>query len=340
MAGSDLTFLRRLLLTAAVVAGGFLAWRLREVFLLLFGAILVAQVLRSLAEPIARRTRLGDGLSLAVAAVALVAVLALAGAFFGWRIQSQVTEATDLLPQAFAAFLRQVRSDPLGARVLADVNQAHLGAAMPALLHLPGYALSAAVALADLALVTAGGFYLAAQPDLYREGLLRLAPARLRGRLREALGAGRRRLRQWLAAQAIAMAVVGVLVGLGAWLIGIPAPAALGLFAGAAEFVPILGPVAAAAPALLLALVHGPDKAAWTLLMFVVVQRLEGDLLLPLLQQRLASLPPVMALFALIVSGVVFGPLGVLLATPLTIVGVALFDTLVLDPRDPAPPTV
>src|SRR6185437_10851736 len=100
----------------------------------------------------------------------------------------------------------------------------------------------------------------------------------------------------------------------------IPAAAALGLFAAAAEFVPIAGPIASAIPALLLASLHGLDKVGWTLLLFVVVQQFESNLLIPLLHRRIVSLRPLLVLFSLMAFEVLFGFLGILLANPLTIV--------------------
>lgn len=336
----DAAFLRRILIVVGVGAACLLVWRLREVLLLLFGASIVALILRSLSEPIARRTRLGDILSLALVVVGFLLLLGLVGAFFGWRIQAQVSEAADLLPKAYQVFVARVRANPLGARVLADLDQLHVGSAFPALLQLPRYALLGLTAVGDLLLAMAGGVYLAAQPRLYRDGLLRFMPPSIRGRARAVLDEAGALLRKWLAAQAIAMVTVAALVGIGMWIIGAPAPGALALFAGLAEFVPIVGPVVSAIPALLLALLHGVDKAVWTLVLFVVVQHFEGDLLLPLLQRRIVLLPPVLTLFAIVVFGVIFGPLGVLLATPLTVVAVVLANRLYLreDPRPAADP--
>jgi predicted PurR-regulated permease PerM len=106
---------------------------------------------------------------------------------------------------------------------------------------------------------------------------------------------------------------------LGAFLIGLPSWAALGIIAGLLEFVPYVGPVATGIPATLLALPKGLETVLWTLLMIVAVQQLEGLIITPLVQRQAVSLPPALTLFALIGMGILFGVAGVLLATPLTI---------------------
>lgn len=329
MGSQDAVFLRRTAIVAGVAAAAIAVWRLRDAAMLLFASIVLSLALRSLSQPIARRLRLKPGLALSLTVLALAVALAMLGAFFGWTLQAQISEATALLPQAVGVFEAWVQGFPLGARLLAEFDQLHFDA-IPTLLHVPAYALTGVAILAEAVLAGAGAIYFAAQPQLYRKGFLALWPPAARSRLGGMLDETGALLRKWLLAQAIAMLTVGFLVGFGMWLIGAPAPGALGLFAGLAEVVPFAGPVLSAAPALLLALLHGVGKAGWTLLLFVGVQQFEGNLLLPLLQRRVMLLPPALSLFALAVFGVIFGPLGVFLATPLTIVVIVAVKRLYL----------
>jgi predicted PurR-regulated permease PerM len=94
----------------------------------------------------------------------------------------------------------------------------------------------------------------------------------------------------------------------------------LGLLAGVLEFIPFLGPLLAAIPGVLLALAVSPDLALWVLLVYFVVQQLEGYVLTPLIQQFEVRLPGVILLFAVFGFGILFGTLGVILAAPLTVV--------------------
>jgi hypothetical protein len=128
------------------------------------------------------------------------------------------------------------------------------------------------------------------------------------------------------------MALVGCLTGLGFWLIGLPSAPALGLIAGIAEFVPIVGPIAASIPAVLVASTLGWESMLWALAIIVVVQQVENLLISPLIVGSRVAIPPAVALFGIVSMGVLFGPLGVLLGFPLAIVfDVAVRRLYVLD---------
>ena len=171
---------------------------------------------------------------------------------------------------------------------------------------------------AILPLIVAG-IYIAISPGVYRDGLVMLFPRR-----------GRRDSRHhrccwggaslWLRAQLLAMIIVGILIAMGLALVGVPSPLALGLIAGVAEFVPIVGPVIGAIPALLLASTQDWHTIVWTLAVFVVVQQIESNLIMPLVAGRAVAVPPAVGLFAVVAIGVLFGPLGLLLGYPLAIV--------------------
>jgi len=103
-------------------------------------------------------------------------------------------------------------------------------------------------------------------------------------------------------------------------VIGVPSALTLALLAALLEFVPFIGPILSAIPAVLLAFVQGPEMALWTLLLFFIVQQIEGNLLEPMVQQRAVDLPPVLLLFALAAGGLLFGTVGIILASPLTVV--------------------
>ena len=115
------------------------------------------------------------------------------------------------------------------------------------------------------------------------------------------------------------MVLVGLLTGIGLAIIGVPSAIGLGLIAGLFEFVPVFGPILAAVPALLMALSEGGTTALWTLLLFIVIQQLEGNVIQPLIQRRAVDLPPVLLLFSILVFGILFGALGVILAAPLAV---------------------
>ena len=316
----DGVFIRRVLIVIAIGALALLLWRLIDLLLLVFGAVLVCILLRALAEPIARRTPLSDGWALAATTLGLLALISGVVWLFGAEVRAQVAELAERLPQAWDSFEERLGFTDFGMRV-AERAEEMAPAAGTVLSRLAGVVTSFVRGVADLVLIVIGGLYLATQPALYRHGVLLLVPAGgSRERFADALDATGAALRRWLLGQLVAMLLVFVLTGLGLWAIGLPAALALALLAGLAEFVPLVGPIVAAIPALLIALADGWETALWTLALYLAVQQLESNVITPLVQRQAVKLPPAVTVFAVVAFGLLFGWVGVLFATPLAVV--------------------
>ena len=171
-----------------------------------------------------------------------------------------------------------------------------------------------------LLLAVIGGVYLAVDPAGQRRGVLALLPRSQHRRAEDFLDTCGRALNGWLLATLVSMAAVGTLVGLGAWALGLPAAIALGLFATLTEIVPVIGPILGAVPGLLVALGAGTGTFAWAALLYIAVQQVESNLLQPMLQKRMADVPPVLLLLSVVAVGTVLGLGGLLLAAPITVV--------------------
>jgi predicted PurR-regulated permease PerM len=333
---TDATYARRVAIAVGVLGMAALAWWLSTVILLLFASVILAIFVRTVSEVIEKRAGLGHRLAVAAALMGLTLSILLVFAFFGWRMSAQFAQLTALLPTAFNKFLAWMQQQPLGSQIVGSLRKSGFASALPALSHIPGYALGILGVLADLLLVAAGGVYLSFRPEVYRDGLLKLFPMAQRKLAKDASNEIALNLRKWLLGQLSAMVMVGALVGCAMWAVGVPAAGALGVFAGLAEFIPIAGPIAAAVPALLMSLLIGVDKAGWTLLIFLIIQQVEGNMIIPLIQQKMIQIPPVVTLFALVAFGLLFGPLGIVLATPLTIVASVLLGLYGSDAKEKA----
>ena len=90
------------------------------------------------------------------------------------------------------------------------------------------------------------------------------------------------------------------------------------------NFIPVIGPVIGGVPAVLLALTEGPVFALWVVGLIVLVQVVEGNFLTPMVQSRTADLPPALLLLVQLLTGALFGLLGLALAAPLSAVGLVL----------------
>jgi predicted PurR-regulated permease PerM len=304
------------LLAFALLVAAYVAWRLSTVLLMMFAAALVGVSLRRIARAAAQFTGLPERAGVLLSLLVLAGAAAAAGWLFGAQIGGQLDQLVQRLPGALALL-----EERLGVEIpIANLAQEHLTTISGLLFgQVAAFGSALAGTLTGAFLVVIAGAYIAWDPHTYRDGALRLVPARHRARARDFLDTVGRAWAAWLLGQAISMALVGMLVGLGAWAIGLPSPVALGLIAGLLEFVPLAGAWLGAVPALLVAGAESWSALAWTAALFLAIQQIESYLIVPLLQQRLVSLAPALVLFAVISGGVLFGALGVVLAVPIAI---------------------
>jgi predicted PurR-regulated permease PerM len=176
---------------------------------------------------------------------------------------------------------------------------------------------STLAALGGAILVLFITIFVAVDPGLYHAGLMHLFPHRHRKRAGEVLSAMAFSMRRWLATQLVAMIVIGVVTTGALALLGIRGAFALGIIAGLLEFIPFVGPIAAAVPAIAMGLLDSPQKAIYVAIAFTVIQQSEGHLLIPLLMKDSLALPPVLTILSQAMMATVFGFLGLLVAVPL-----------------------
>jgi predicted PurR-regulated permease PerM len=320
-------FVRRVLIVLTLAALFFLTWELRTILLMLFGAVVVSTIFRSLADTIAKIPGVPPSVATILSIVTVLGILFALIATFGSHIGQQVNTLRDTLPGAWRAFEQRMGDLGLGEQMksIAESVRAPGGTSLSAF---GATVLSIGSGMANVLVVIIAGIFLATQPRLYLEGAVKLVPPPKRALALEAIMESERALRLWLRGQIIAMIAVGLLTGLGLWALGMPSALILGLLAGILEFIPFAGPILSAVPAVLLALAVSPDLALWVVLLYVAVQQFEGNVLTPIVQQYAVDLPGVVLLFSLLAFGVIFGTLGVILAAPLSVVTYVLVKRL------------
>jgi len=310
---SDAQFVRRVLIFIGIVALAAALYALSDILLLVFGAILVAVVLRTIARPIRAGTSMGERLALLAAGLGVLIVIGGTGYLFGSQISDQLASLSASLPQAAQRLSQTAPSQSITEMV----KGSSIG---DLLMNAFSWGTTIFGAAAALVVVIVAGIYIAVSPEVYRDGFVMLFPKPMQAQIAKTLDDASEALRLWLGGQLLAMIIVGILIGVGLALVGVPSALALGLIAGVTEFIPIVGPVIGAVPALLLASTEGWHTVAWTLAVFVVVQQIESNLIMPLVAGRAVAVPPAVGLFAVVAIGVLFGPLGLLLGYPLAVV--------------------
>ncbi len=170
---------------------------------------------------------------------------------------------------------------------------------------------------AGLFLIVVLSIYVGADPDLYHTGMLHLVSPAARDRTRVVLGRVAVVLRKWLMTQAIAMLVIGTAATIALLILHVKAPFALGVIAGLLEFVPTIGPILSAVPAIAMGFLDSPEKALYVTLAYLLIQQAEGHVLIPMLMKEGMDLPPALTIITQGVMALLFGFLGLLVAVPL-----------------------
>ena len=321
----DFIFLRRLIVTLAVAGLAYFLWRISGILLLLFGAVLIAVLLRAFADFLERHLPLAP-YGLTVATLVCIALLggflflfgANAGQQFSYVVE-KIPRALDIAGERFGIYNltgeieRAVKGDSDGSGVMwqaATIGYAVLGGVF------------------DFILVVIAAIYLAADPRLYRRGVVKLFPPDQHELIFDAMDTTGGALRLWFWAQLLTMFIVAAMSLAAYWWIGLPSPLALALIAGVTNFIPYLGPFLGAVPAIIFAFTMDTDTIIWTVVAIVVIQQIEGNILTPLIQDRIVLMPAVLVLFSIVVFGFLFGVWGVVLAVPLAVALAVLIKKL------------
>ncbi len=314
-------YTKRLLILAVFLLIGTLLYKITDLLLIIFGTSMFAVILSSASTALHRRTRIHRGVALAIVVLLTLVGLSVILFLFGARIEIQGVLLANTLPSAVDRLKTLVASYSWGPQVINQLSHINLTAAGSGVLsHALGAVSSLVGILTNLILIFFGSLYLAASPDLYLRGILSLVPPTHRPRAAEILGKIYDGLRHWLIGQFISMLAVGLAFGVALSIIGVPGAIVLGIIAALLEFVPLIGPVLATVPALLEALTQGTSTVIWVGVAFLIIQQTESNLLVPFVQKRAVELPPVVALFATVIFGLLFGVVGLIFAVPLIVV--------------------
>jgi predicted PurR-regulated permease PerM len=300
-----------------------------HVLLLIFGGVLLAVLLRGLGDLLSDHTPIPRGWSVLLVAILLFTIFG----WGGWYLSGEIAGQFDALGRSLTEMWQQVRGQlgkySWGRDILTAIGEYQITTGNVGAI---GKAIGATVGgVSGLVLSIIIGLYVAADPDLYFNGVLRLVPLAYRPRAAEILHELTVTLRRWLMGTLFLMTFVGTLVAIGLWMLGIPLALALGIIMFFLEFIPYLGPILAAAPAVLIASTLGSHEVLWVVLLYWGVQSLEGYVLSPLVFQRSVDIPPLVTMSAQVVLGTMLGVLGVVFATPLTACALVLVKRVYIE---------
>ncbi len=315
----------------ALIASLYILWEIRQILLLVFAAVVLANSLNLLAQ---RLQKMGIKRSGAVLLSVLLMLIALVVFFWlivppfarqfqelfvlvprgGEELNSKIEEwMVRLVPAPFRPYVPSIesleqQSQPLINRLLSE-SFAFFSSSLGNIL--------------NILLVVVLSLMLLVNPLAYRRGFIRLFPAFYRQRVDMILSECETALGRWIVGALISMGVVAIFSTIGLMLIGVPAALAQGILSGLLNFIPNIGPTFSVVPPMLISLLdpHTPLlKALLVLGLYVLIQQLESNLLTPYVMAQQVSLLPALTLLGQVFFATIFGFLGLLLAIPLMVV--------------------
>jgi predicted PurR-regulated permease PerM len=305
----------------------YILWQIRQVLLLVFAAVVLANSLNLLARRFQEAGLRRSGAVL----LSVIVFLSTLTAFFLLivppftaqfqdlivlvpagveRLNAWTTNLSHFVPPSVSPYLPSL--DSLGEQLQPYVNRL-LGGSF-------AFFSSSLGVVVNILLVLILGLMLLINPSAYRRGFIRLFPAFYRHRVDGILQECEFSLGRWIVGALISMSVVAVLSSVGLALLGVKAALAQGILAGLLNFIPNIGPTLSVVLPMATALLDSPVKSLLVFILYMAIQQFESNLLTPYVMAQQVALLPAATLLAQVFFATVFGFLGLALALPLTVV--------------------
>jgi predicted PurR-regulated permease PerM len=311
-------------LVLAFLLGVYFVYPIRVVVLVFLLTLLLSTIMSAPVNYLARQ-----GMSRVWGTLAVFVGLLLGLQLMVEFVIAPLLDQTQRLLADFPALLAEVRNfinwleqttsldlaEPLYAERLLEAAQDRVSRLSVETVASAGYSIANIVYLVVVILLTS--VYVVLQPAPLVRGFVSLFPAGRRQQVREMLHKMYWNVQRWVLGQFADKMIVGLLIGLGLWVVGIPSALLLGILTGLLGIIPYVGIVVSLVPPVLLALASNPMDVLWVIVVYLLVLQLEADLIYPVVMSRAVSLHPAAIIFGLFVMSVFFGFVGLLLAVPL-----------------------
>lgn len=298
-----------------------IAWYTIDVLLLTFAAILLAIFLRTLNNLIQRVVHLPDGLSVSLVIGIIITIFTLMTILMTPLISEQIQNLSNDIPNAWNKF-KQTLSSTLNLDSISSLYQKMnvqnlLPQGKNLLIQATNLFSTTFGLIGSVIVVIVMGIFFTYDPKTYKEGLISLIPSNKQKKAENVIDSIADILQSWIIGKMFSMFIVGILTTLGLWFLSVPMALTLGLLAAILTFIPNIGPIISAIPAILVAFTQSPISGIYVIALYIAIQTIESYIITPLIQGKIIALPPVLVIFSQLIMGLLTGFLGLSLATPL-----------------------
>jgi Predicted permease len=311
---SWMSFWRLLVLVIVLI----LLFYLRSVLVMLFVAIIIAAALTPLVDWFEKK-RLPRFVGAFIIYLGILLLLAVILYFAFPIVYEQILNLGNLLPGFSEKFLGSATTSQLGEKIL-DFLSTYQGSLLQDAGRFFGILFNLGGGIVAVLTVFLISFYLLLKKDGVAEFLKFVLPVSIETTVLKIWYRSKLRLGKWLRVQLLLSTFIGVLDLAALLLLGVKYAFILALFGAFCELVPVVGPILAGIVATLVALTQSVPLAIWTALAFILIQRIENDLVIPLTMKKAIGFNPVIVILGLLIGAKLGGVIGVLISLPTIIV--------------------
>jgi len=302
-----------------------IGWKIRWVLIALFIAFILMSGFAPLVDLLHKK---GVHKALAVALTYILAIGFLAVIFF-FALPPLITETRDFVDKlpfyvnTITATFDSGQIPGVSNSTLTEIISRRLDQVLSNLLQFALNVFNIFISFVTIAVFT---FYLLLEREKIKKNLPRIFPHLARESVENLARKVEIKTGAWVRGQLILMFLVGLATYIGLTILGLEFALPLAVIAGLLEIIPVIGPVVSAVPAVIIAFVQGPILGVATVALYILVQQLENNILVPKVMEKAIGLSPLVTIFALLVGGTLFGVIGAVLAVPAAAIGHVLIE--------------
>lgn len=321
-------FVKAAVIILALILGLLIAWHAIDVFMIAFAAILLAILLNAIGRGAQVVTRLPYPVALSLSIVIILGILTLTFWLYSPLISDQFRLLLNQLPGSLEMVKDNI-STYFGENFLSNETfQKEFSLTNEKFLTKILTVFSVTIgSIVNFIIFIVVGLYLALNPSRYFLWFLQLFPAKRRKHIWKMMKNIGGSLHWWILGKLLSMTVVGVATFIGLRLLNVSLAFILGLLAGLLTFIPYVGAIISAIPAILISFTQEPLLAMYVGIVYLGIHLVEGYMITPFIEQRTASIPPAFTILVQILLLTLIGPIGFALATPLAVLGISIIQS-------------
>ena len=317
--------LKSVLLVIATLLFLFVAWKIRGVLIAFFVAYVLMSGFAPLVDWLSKN---GVRKNLAAVLTYVLAIGFLAVLLFSVipPLIEQIREFITKLPTYIDWVTNNFNSGAVPvvtSENIANILSSKLDTALANLLTVVRNAFGVFLSFVTIAVFT---FYLLLERDRIKKNLFRVLPHLPKEKVTALAHRTEEKLGSWIRGELILMLLVGLATYIGLTILRVDFALPLAVIAGLLEIIPMFGPTIAAIPAVIIAFVQSPILAIAVIALYILVQQLENNFLVPKVMEKAVGLSPLVTIFALSVGGTIFGVIGAAIAVPAAAVVQVIFE--------------